>query len=262
MHDEIMYQMACQHALEAGKIRATYYRRGAVVDGWPSRWPSFGGRPRPPRGEIESQTVRSMIRARFSLQNSPADFELMTTLTFRVGHSDPKAALRQFCVEMGYGQVSSEPWGWVMEFQRRGVVHFHLVSTYAHLALAFPGKPHRFDPLHRGRTSRLVLRGSVGKEIAQIWIKAVGDRTSEFRRFQEGGIVEAVAKPELTAVYLSSYLGKAEQKQLPSDHPNLGRWWWLSQGARPKPESEATLFKWPFDRVHHLVFDKSRIFPM
>lgn len=259
MDSEKYYLARCLTAIQAGKITATEYRHGAVIDGWPSRWPIHSGHPKPKRGLIRSMSVRSQIRAAFQISNSPANFDLMTTLTFRVSHPEPKESLRQWCLSCLLNQPPDPAWGWAMEFQARGVVHYHVIHNLAQLTRDLPQLWVEWSEFKRKGQPRKVLQGSLGRRMQDWWIAAVGDSSSEFLRFQRGGITEMVARPELTGRYLGSYVAKAAQKTLPDCEPPQGRWWWLSEAARPTPGRVITLKVWPFDRIHRLIHDKNRL---
>ena len=260
MDQEKLYKAQCMRALQTGKVTATEYRHGAVVNGWPSRWPSNGNPQKGKRGIVRSMSARSMIRASFQISNSPADFDLMTVLTFRQAHPNPKECLRAWCLKIGLNTPAGTPWGWAMEYQERGIVHYHIIHTLTHLRDRYDKWPPRWNIVMRKGHYRSVLQGNLGRHLQNEWIKTVGDTSTEFRRFQYGGITERMDRPDLTARYLGGYIGKAAQKMLPDSEPPNGRWWWLSEAARPIVGKTYVLDNYPLDRPHHLVFDKAKLF--
>lgn len=235
----------------------TEYRRGAVLNGWPSRWPLAGAQRKAKRGIIRSMSARSMIRAGFQISNSPADFDCMTVLSFRERHPDAKKCLREWCLAMQLNNPTSTPWGWATEFQTRGMVHYHIIHTTAHLRVSHPHLGLRWQTVQRRGRPQSVLRGRLGDIMANLWIRIVGDSSEEFLRFQRGGICTKMDKPELTGAYLGGYIGKLAQKSLPDWEPPQGRWWWLSPAARPVAGVTRKVVEYPLARIHHLLHDKS-----
>lgn len=259
MDPEKWYKAQCDRQIQIGNVKATLYRRGAKVTGWPSRWPEASGRQKGKRGIIRSMSIRSMIRAAWQITNSPADFDLMTVLTFRDSHPSPKACLRAWCLEMMLNTPAETPWGWATEFQERGIVHYHIIHTTAHLRVTHPERGLRWHQVTRKGRKKSVLQGWLGRYMQDAWIRLVGDTSSEFLRFQRGGITERMEKPELTGLYLGGYVGKRAQKILPDFEPPQGRWWWLSPSARPIAGQVARLTSWPHEKAHHLVHDHSAL---
>jgi len=251
--------MAVQDHLNRGLIKATYYRRGAVVTGWPSRWPSTSGERIHRRGIIRNATVRTLIRAGFAIANAPVDFDLMTTLTFRERPAEAKKALRAFCSSETIKPMLGAAWGWVQEFQERGVVHYHLLHTKEALAGHWEPGDTPWRTVGKGKRARTVLGGLAEQDIAEEWMSATGDNSYKSHRYNFGGITEVMRDPAAAGAYLGNYFSKMGQKQLPEDEPPQGRWWWLHPSLAAKPIGESILLEWPFDRPHHLVFDKRKL---
>jgi hypothetical protein len=256
---EKWYKAQCETALQTGNVHATEFRHGAIVTGWPSRWPLSSARQKGKRGIIRSMSARSRIRAAWCIANSPKDFDLMTTLTFRERHPEAKECLRAWCLAARLNRPEQVPWGWAMEFQERGVVHFHIVHRTEQLFRDFKISWAKWAWYERRGQQREILQGRLGKLLQDMWIAAVGDETQEFLRFQRGGITERMSKPELTARYLGGYLGKGAQKNLPEDEPPQGRWWWLSPAARPLPGKTLPVLTWPLEKPHRLIHDKAKL---
>ena len=259
---EERYKLACKQALEAGHVRAKLSRRGAVVSGWPSRWPCQGSAPRPTRGKITHASIRSLIRGGWQIANSPTDWTLMTTLTFQGRVENAKEVFRDFCSRLVARNVLGAEWGWVQEYQERKVVHYHLIHTERALTTAICTGPTRWRVVRRKGRPVSVLAGLAGEYLAEEWMDCLPYVTPEIVRFNTGGICEQIAKPELAGWYLGRYASKMSQKQLPEGEPPNGRWWWLSPAARPIMGEEVIVDYWPFERPHKLLFDARHIDPL
>jgi hypothetical protein len=96
-----------------------------------------------------------------------------------------------------------------MEFQERGVIHFHL---------AFEGEVSQ---------SRLSL----------VWCRATGEINDE-AALRIAVKVEPIRAERGVRSYLGHYLGKGRQKQQPAGVERAGRWWGRSKGQPMKPRLE------------------------
>lgn len=94
---------------------------------------------------------------------------------------------------------------WVLEFQKNRNPHFHLVTD-----------------------CRADIR--IQREfVAARWFKIVGSGLE--KHFKAGTSCEVVRSQAGVASYLSSYLEKADQKQVPENFHNVGRFWGGSRNA-------------------------------
>ena len=176
MDYEKQYTLACHEALKRGRVTCTPFRRGAIITGWPSRWPNKIGPAKNLRGIIRSASVRSLIRGGFAVANSPIDFDAMTVLTFRQAPERAKAALRHFCTASGLFDAPEAAWGWFQEFQERGVVHYHVLHRQQDLAGNSIGAPVEWRPQRRKGVDREVLSGPLEKLVCETWLAATRDR--------------------------------------------------------------------------------------
>jgi hypothetical protein len=260
MNYEDTYIEACREAIERGEVKATLMRRGAVVTGWPSRWPSAASYRTHTRGIIRSASVRTLIRGGFQIANAPVDFDLMTTLTFRDRPENAKEALRHWCCRVELFAGPEVAWGWVQEYQQRGVVHYHVLHRQEDLANLDSEAIPVFRAVGHGKAAKTVLSGRLEAFIAETWMNCIGDRSMQTRRFNYGGITEVIKNPAAIGTYLGRYLAKLGQKTLPEGELPQGRWWWLSRAARPIPGEVVTLTSWPYARPHHLVYSHDILF--
>lgn len=276
---------ACQcaisrHAPGQRKIKITTYKTGGIT-----HWPIAAASRRSSapiessRGKIGDMSARSRIRAAFAFCNAPLDWFAMATLTFAVQPAQPKEALkrlvRRFNIELTAGQYQ---WGWVMEFQARGVIHFHLFFEQRFVD--------RFDwsiqPLVRRGKQVRIIRGAFDAWLQQKWFDAVypgrsrpgdspGRKSSKrfsgsrnellelerFAKFNAGGIAELFDVPDAAGRYVAKEAGKRVQKRLPDGVEAAGRWWWLNPRFKPRPTGTVELATWPWPKAYKHVFNLS-----
>jgi hypothetical protein len=90
---------------------------------------------------------------------------------------------------------------WVMEFQKRGVVHFHALCE------------------HQVEQARVALA----------WCRATGE-LGDIQASRHAVLVDAVRDQMAARNYVGRYLGKVDQKALPPGVVMAGRWWGRSRG--------------------------------
>jgi hypothetical protein len=207
------------------------------------------------RGGIHDLSKRARIRCAWALANAPEDWGAMATLTFRTQPQEPKQALRRFVRSFRMNFGKHVQWAWVMEWQTRGVVHFHLFFS----APFVDSFDHRQERVIRHGAETLILRGFLDDWIVRKWIACVDDDHEDFIAFQKGGILEKLRTPDAASRYVAKEAGKRAQKQLPDGVSAAGRWWWISPAGKPQPIGFMMLKKWPFDKCYKLVFDLSEI---
>lgn len=90
---------------------------------------------------------------------------------------------------------------WVMEFQRRGVVHFHALCEH-----------------------------EIAQErVALAWCRSTGE-LGDVHAEQHAALVESIRDERAARNYVGRYLGKVDQKSLPPGVAAAGRWWGRSKG--------------------------------
>lgn len=246
--------LRCLRAVNKGEIKCTQYRHGAITEGWPPRWPRCSSA-NVPRGTIKSQSKRSLIRAAWNITNAEADFDVFSTLTFRVKHRDPKECLRRFLrLALGLDGLTSR-YAWVQEYQERGIVHYHVLWCWTDSYFGKQGLIPEWRRLHRRGQDVFVLGGTQERSLVGAWVQATGDTSDAFWKFQTGGVHERVERPELAGKYLGSYAGKEAQKELPDGEAPAGRWWFLSPAAHPVPRGTTVVTQWKAKKPHRLVYD-------
>ena len=183
----------------------------------------------------------------------------MTTLTFRGGVDGAKECLRRYCSSMVKRKVYGDYWGWVQEYQERGVVHYHVIHCIEDLDNAYELEPSDWRKHKRGNNYVTVASGHLEEELVEPWLAIIPDKSMATVKFNYGGIVECISKPELAGWYLGRYTTKLAQKQLPPGEAPQGRWWWLSPAARPIMGEQEIVTYWPLKKPARFLFDSRRI---
>ena len=181
-------------------------------------------------------SAASRLRAAFAFANAPRRWGAMVTLTFPEQPSRPKLHFRRWRQRMRDVLSAETQWGWIMEFQLRGVIHFHVFIEHARLVELRFLWDHWIQPVRRhGRDTDLV-RGRLEHLCVTRWLDGLPSRTQAADAFNWGGIVELFRSPEGAARYTAKEASKRAQKELPEGVEAAGRWWFLSQAGRPETE--------------------------
>lgn len=232
----------------------TIFRVGGVI-----HWPVVAAGKRKsflpvPRGRIHDLSKRARIRCAFLLANAPKPWGAMAVLTFREQPSNPKEALKYFVRRFRIEHGDRWQWSWIMEWQNRGVIHFHLFFEQEWL----DSLGYKTERIIRHGKPTDICRGNVERWIVETWTRATGDTTSAFRRFQMGGIVEILQSPDAAARYVAKEAGKRQQKQLPDGVEAAGRWWFISRAGKPIPGETITI-RYPWPLAYKYIFDRKKL---
>ena len=171
------------------------------------------------RSCVTAFTNASKRRLMFTARNFPG-LEIMLTLTYPAdfpldGHlvKNHWKRFRQWMVRNG--AITGL---WVLEFQKRGAPHFHIF-----------------------------LRESLDKQaVANAWYRIVN--SGDPKHLLAGTRIEQFRYPPALGSYVMKYASKMEQKDVPAEFENVGRFW----GVWGKPEI-ATEIHLPQSIGKHLV---------
>jgi hypothetical protein len=137
-------------------------------------------------------------------------FTSMLTLTYpRVfpnNGKDVKRNLNQFLVELRQ-KIPGVSVLWFLEFQRRGAPHIHIL-----------------------------IRGARVWRPMQLWVSKTWYRicgTGDLRHLAAGTRLERVRTPNGARNYCVKYAHKMQQKVVPRDYRNVGRFWGHSRDVKP-----------------------------
>lgn len=152
------------------------------------------------RGRVKIFSFGSTKRLRFLLRNVIDKMVCEVGLTYPVTFPNSGLIIKQHfhLLRMrlnyyGYRNV------WILEFQERGAPHFHML-----------------------------LDKEISKEVlAKMWFDVVGSGDS--KHLEHGVHVGLIRNRDKMASYFSSYLTKQDQKHVPADFQNVGRFWGVSR---------------------------------
>ncbi len=208
----------------------------------------------PTRGGIHDLSKRSRLRCAWALSNAPEDWGAMAVLTFREQPAEPKLALKKFVRSFRLQFGPHVQWSWVMEWQSRGVIHFHLFFSQPFLDSLGDSLGNCEHVIRRGKPKR-IMRGFLDEWLVRKWCACVGDNHPDFLAFQRGGIIELLDKKDAAGRYVAREAGKRSQKRLPEGVSAAGRWWWISPAGKPVPGRTIVVKNYPWPTAYRLIFD-------
>lgn len=169
--------------------------------------------PPPVRGEIDSFSDKSRSRLRFVAGNTCTDLVSQFCLTYHKNNPDGKTVKRHLNAFLTWFRknYSGVHYLWILEFQTRGVPHFHLYTSL----------PHTTNGLHVA--------------LAQAWHRIAEPDSPEHLRFHQHP-KNFTAWDMTSPGYLTKYLEKQNQKHVPDGFTGCGRFWGHSRGLVAVPE--------------------------
>ena len=192
---------------------------------------SSGSEPRSrgQRGYIQELSTSSLCKLAFSAQNSRVQFKSMLCLSCGVIYPKSgiifKRALGRVISAMRYRYAPLD-YLWFLEFQRNGAPHAHVLTTVER-----PTQNDREWMAMRWAGSLLdhavLLKNYDEDELRR-------ERAKMVRQHRRVKNWEALRAQDGAARYVTKYATKTEQKSVPRDFANVGRFWSMSADARPK----------------------------
>lgn len=171
------------------------------------------------RQEVKEFSRHSRARLAFVASNTDVSFTTMVTLTYPADYprdgSRVKRDLRTFLTAFRRYTHNCELL-WFLEFQKRGAPHVHILADCL--------LPSKRDDLKNFR-----------KWVAYKWYKVCGELDG--KHLYAGTRTEALRSAEGGAHYAVKYAGKMQQKTVPDDYRNVGRFWGHTKGVTPKPKA-------------------------
>ena len=191
------------------------YRRDVVVVRRGKLHPGNRGEA-PIRGSIAMFSKKSRQRLAFVANNTTVVFRTMMTLTYpRAWPTDGqkvKAQLNTFLTWLRR-RLNKPSYLWFLEFQKRGAPHIHILVD---------------SPLPQHKAGRALFFG----EVSQQWYQVVG--SADPRHLRAGTRCERIRKKDGAARYALKYCYKMEQKCVPAEYRNIGRFWGASRDVKPR----------------------------
>lgn len=169
---------------------------------------------RPKRGEVKEFSTRSEVRVRRLAADAVPALVSQLGLTYHGTEPDgptSKEHLRAFLAWLRR-RMPGVRYLWVMEWQKRGVVHYHVFLTAP------------------------VGDSELWAEMAEIWARITGE--GQVHKWWHGPArgKNWIAWDMKDGSYVAKYLDKKEQKQVPEGWGWVGRFWGASRGLVPPPE--------------------------
>lgn len=179
--------------------------------------------PEPPVGftreDIKEFSYKSRRRLAFVASNTDVAFKVMLTLTYPASFpGDGKEVKRHLQAMIRWLRHHKETldYLWFLEFQKRGAPHIHMLINCDLSAL--PGK----------------------KDISAHWYKIVD--SGDEKHLKAGTRTETLRSEEGGKRYTVKYAMKMEQKDVPEQFQNVGRFWGHSLRVKPKQIREVDYF--------------------
>lgn len=150
------------------------------------------------RNNIIGFSKQSSKRLKFHMNNTSTDFKNMITLTypkdFPSNGREVKYHLNRFTKELKKRGIN---YTWVIEFQKRGAPHFHFLTD---------------------------KRWADKYEISLTWFNIVNSRDQ--KHLKAGTKVEKLRLGAVGAKsYIRKYVNKQDQKEVPKEYNEVGRFW-------------------------------------
>jgi hypothetical protein len=177
----------------------------------------LNGQSKPPRNtrtNIVALTRKSLNNMLFKVRNKQKQTPVFLTLTYpgteeeNLIPTDGKIVKQHINAFNQFLRRNGVEYFWFLEFQERGAPHMHYFLTL---------------PIKRER-------------IVKAWCSIVGSKGKDHR---EAGIrIEWFRSENKEAAYAAKYASKKEQKEVPENYKNVGRFWGISQSLQPKAKIE------------------------
>lgn len=164
------------------------------------------------RSAVGEFSIKSQQNCRLHFSSACHKMNTVITLTYPLELREVldgrliKRHLDRFfkCLKRFYGEETI--YVWVLEFQKNNNPHFHILTNIFESDL---------------KEFRLW--------VSQTWFRIVGSNL--VKHLNAGTNCELIRDNSKVAIYMSSYLKKAEQKQVPVNFKNVGRFWGGSRGV-------------------------------
>lgn len=153
------------------------------------------------RGAIVAFSFQAQRRFTFFIRNVVHHFRYLVHLTYPSEFPiDLRVSQTHLNTFLQYLRRKGARYVWVKEFQKRGAVHFHIVTD-----VWIPKKI-----------------------LSQRWFEIVG--TGDPKHLEAGTRIEKIKSRDHAAAYMCGYLKKSTQKVVPEEVSNVGRFWGSTRG--------------------------------
>lgn len=163
--------------------------------------------------ELSRKSLQNLV---FLVQNTDVEFEGMITLTYPSEYpqsgEEIKRHLNRFLSWIRSGYCMR--YVWFLEFQKRGAPHFHILTEG-------DMSPHK-------------------TAVSEAWYRAVG--SNDIKHLRAGTRTEKIRQSGGARNYAAKYGAKKEQKLVPPQFANVGRFWGASRGVKPVPVKSVDVY--------------------
>jgi len=226
-----------------GIHKITFFKNGLVIER-KARYPIARHKP-PPRTGVYEMTRKSKLRLTHIIANCDVKFSSLMTLTYGdyIHPIDGRELKRQLNVFLGQlrRRFGCE-YCWFLEFTKRDRPHLHVITTVI---------PNTFDRIWLGEiwskisvydAARKILENRSGDGLIVrhplIMLDVLAECDKVFRVHKHPKCWEKVRKSDGAMRYALKYATKQEQKLVPAQFANVGRFWGLSRGVDTIPVGE------------------------
>jgi len=164
------------------------------------------------RQQITQLSYKSLQNLAFTASNTAATFQSILTVTYPSEFpADGRIVKKHLNKLLGCLRPTNYSYLWFLEFQRRGAPHIHLLLS------------------QRVGTNDL-------RWISKRWYKIVG--SEDPKHLAAGTNWENVRAADGAKRYAIKYASKPEQKTVPAEYSNVGRFWGCSRSVKPTMQQE------------------------
>jgi hypothetical protein len=206
------------------------------------------------RDRIAQLSARSAARLKFLSRNA-STYEREIGLTYPDSFPLDGRLVKYHLKKMVKALVNQ--WGlsgfWVLEFQDRGAPHLHILvgkfgrcperSEHATWSGSSQWRRGRIPDWLKGAPPEYVdlIRQSDFADFFKLWLSSAWPNIVDSKdpaHYRAGTHVKTLHMPCAAAVYVSCYMSKKHQKQVPDEYRGVGRFWAFFGGGRPEKMSE------------------------
>ncbi|KAB2922145.1 MAG: hypothetical protein F9K22_12400 [Bacteroidetes bacterium] len=192
------------------------------------------------RGEVSTFSNNSQRRLARLLLNNAERFKYFFTLTYRKNHRDCKVSkkhINTFLTRFRKSNGSDVGYVWVLEFQKRGAVHFHI--WFEEIKYDADGK---WQLIHVRKQIQQRFKNDIEglnkfKYLTYLWL-SVTKQLDDEKAMKAATDLKSIYSNGFTLWYATKYLSKKEQKQYSGNVDEItgeiidswvGRYWGASR---------------------------------
>lgn len=247
-----------------GISKVVVYKNGLVIER-KQRYPMKQTTP-PLKNGIYELTRKSKMRLTHIVQNCEVGFLSMFTLTYGdyINPIDGRELKRQVNILLGHlrKRFKNIQYLWFLEFTKKGKPHLHVIVSL---------EPTQFDRIWLGEVwakisvydavKRLLDDKGNGLRVVHPinMFDVLGEAQKVYRVHSHKRCWEKIRKSDGAARYCLKYATKQEQKLVPPQFGNVGRFWGVSSLVQAKPIGEVIIGETMSEDQIKAIFSDTRI---